>query len=225
MTPCTAATSRQSHRLLCALLAGMLAAFAMSRATAQAPSWFSERLPTVPPAQYSEEQKRAADAFMAARKQPVFGPFEPLMHSPEVMSEARAMGDYLRYHSAIGNTLSELVILVTARQWSQDYEWHVHAPIALKAGIRQATIDAIAEGHRPEGLTEDEAIVYEFSTELHQNKRVSDQTFRRAESRFGKKGVVDLTGINAYYTLLAMQMNVARYAPHPDGSRLPRFPD
>src|SRR5437660_8709609 len=72
-----------------------------------------QRLPTIPPDQYTTDQKKAAEEFLAARKVPVFGPFEPMMYSPEVMNMARAMGDYLRYHSAIGNTLSELVILVT----------------------------------------------------------------------------------------------------------------
>jgi len=90
------------------------------------------RLPTIPPAQYTPEQKQAAADFEAARKTPVFGPFEPLMYSPQVMSQARAMGDYLRYKSAIGTTLSELAILVTAREWTQDYEWYVHQPIAIK---------------------------------------------------------------------------------------------
>ena len=107
-----------------------LGCFALIGYTAQA----GERLPTIPPAQYSAEQKQAAADFEAARKVPVFGPFEPLMYSPAVMSQARAMGDYLRYKSAIGNTLSELAILLTAREWSQDYEWSVHYPIALKAG-------------------------------------------------------------------------------------------
>jgi 4-carboxymuconolactone decarboxylase len=74
-----------------------------------------ERLPTIPPAQYTEEQKQAAADFEAARKVPVFGPFEPMMYSPQVMSQARAMGDYLRYKSTIGNTLSELVILIMGR--------------------------------------------------------------------------------------------------------------
>jgi 4-carboxymuconolactone decarboxylase len=184
-----------------------------------------DRLPVIPPAKYTDEQKKAAADFEAARKRPVFGPFEPLMHSPEVMTQARTMGDYLRYHSAIGNTLSELVILVTAREWSQDYEWHVHYPIAQQAGIRKEICDAIADGRRPAGMSEDEAIVYDFSIELHRNKRVSDATFARADKRFGKRGVVDLTGINAYYTLLAMQMNVAQYAVPKDGKKLPRFPE
>ena len=185
----------------------------------------AERLPTIAPAQYTDEQKKAADDFLSARKVPVFGPFEPLMHSPQVMSQARAMGDYLRYNSAMGNTLSELAILVTAREWTQDYEWYVHHPIALKVGIKPEIADAIADGRRPAGMSNDEEIVYDFSTELHRNKRVSDSTFARAEKRFGKKGVVDLTGINSYYALLAMQLNVAQYQMPKDGKRLARLPE
>jgi 4-carboxymuconolactone decarboxylase len=185
----------------------------------------AERLPTIAPENYSEEQKKAADEFMAARNVPVFGPFEPLMHSPQVMNQARSMGDYLRYKSALGNTLSELVILITARAWTQDYEWYVHYPIALKAGISTETADAIADGRRPSKMSDDEEIVYDFSTELHRNKRVSEYTYERAQKRFGNKGVVDLTGINAYYTLLAMQMNVAQYQV-PDGAKkLVRIPE
>jgi 4-carboxymuconolactone decarboxylase len=200
------------------------AAMAIAAASAGRSAAAAERLPTIPPGSYSAEQKKAADDFVAARNVPVFGPFEPLMHSPEVMSQARAMGDYLRYKSKIGNVLSEFVILVTAREWSQDYEWHVHAPIAAKAGIKDDLIAAIRDGRRPSGMSEDEETVYDFSTELHRNKRVSDVTFARAEKRFGKAGIVDLVGINAYYTLLAMQMNVAQY--HPPGMQpLPRFPD
>ncbi len=206
-----------NHRHLTALMLSSLVATTALHA--------AERLPTIPPAQYSEEQKKAAEDFLAARKVPVFGPFEPLMHSPQVMSQARAMGDYLRYKSAIGNTLSELAILVTAREWAQDYEWYVHQPIALKAGIKPEIAAAIADGRRPDGMSDDEAIVYDFSIELHRNKRVSDATFARADKRFGKQGVVDLTGINAYYTLLAMQLNVAQYQGPKDVKKLARFPE
>ncbi len=145
------------------------------------------------------------------------------MHSPEVMTLARSMGDYLRYKSKIGNTLSELAILVTAREWSQDYEWHVHAPIAAKAGIKPEIIEAIKDGRQPTGMSEDEQIVYEFCREMHKNKRVSDATFAKAEKRFGKAGVVDLIGINGYYTFLAMQLNAASYGLPKGGTPLPRF--
>jgi 4-carboxymuconolactone decarboxylase len=197
-----------------------LASFVLIGVSAHA----DDRLPTIPPAQYSPEQKQAAAEFEAARKVPVFGPFEPLMYSPAVMSQARAMGDYLRYKSAIGNTLSELAILLTAREWTQDYEWSVHYPIALKAGIRQDIADAIAEGRRPATLSADEAIVYDYALELLKNKQVSNFTFERAKTRFGAKGVVDMTGIVGYYTFLAMQLNAAQYPPAKDAKKLPRMP-
>jgi 4-carboxymuconolactone decarboxylase len=189
------------------------------------PALAEDRLPTIPPDQYTEEQKKAAEDFLAARKVPVFGPFEPLLYSPEVMTLARTMGDYLRFKSKVGNNLSELVILVTAREWSQDYEWYVHAPIAAKVGIKPVIIEAIKDGRRPEGMTEDEQIVYDFTLELQNTKRVSDVTFARAEKRFGKPGVVDLIGISGYYTFLAMQLNAARYGLPKDGTPLPRFPE
>jgi 4-carboxymuconolactone decarboxylase len=183
-----------------------------------------QRLPTIPPAQYSDEQKKAAEEFLAARKAPVFGPFEPMMHSPQMMSQARAMGDYLRYHAAIGQPLSEFAILVIAREWSQDYEWFVHYPLALKAGVKPEIAQAIAEGRRPAQMSEDQDTVYSFLTELSRNKQVSNPTFTRAVGRFGSKGVVDLTGLSGYYTLLAMQLNVARYPIPKDAKPLTRMP-
>ena len=182
------------------------------------------RLPTIPPEQYTPEQKQAVQDFETVRKSALRGPFQPLLYSPQVMTLMRSTGDYLRYKSAIGTTLSELVILVVAREWTQDYEWMVHQPIAVEMGIKASITEAIAQGRRPQGMSEDEEIVYEFSTELHKNKQVSDHTFARAEKRFGKQGVVDLTAINAYYTSLAMQMNMGQYQVPKDATRLARFP-
>src|ERR1035438_8268830 len=206
------------HMKYCRMAIAVLLTIAAVAARAE------ERLPTIPPAQYTEEQKQAAAEFEAARKVPVFGPFEPLMHSPKVMSQARAMGDYLRFQSAIGNTLSELAILITAREWTQDYEWTVHYPIALKAGIRQEVADAIAVGRRPTAMSADEETVFNYASELLKNKQVSDATFERAKLRFATKGVVDMTGIVGYYTFLAMQLNAAQYPIPADGRKLPRMP-
>jgi 4-carboxymuconolactone decarboxylase len=182
-----------------------------------------ERLPTIPPAQYDPAQQQAAAEFLSARKYPVQGPFEPMMYSPKVMSAARGMGDYLRYASGIGNTLSEFAILITAREWSQDYEWSVHAPIAAKQGIAPAVIAALHDGRRPESMSADETIVYDFAVELQHNHSVSDPTWAAAEKRFGKPALVDLVGILGYYTFNAMMLNSARYKAK-DGTSLPRFP-
>lgn len=181
------------------------------------------RLPPPALGAYDDAQRKAADQFEALRKMPPFGPFALMLHSPELMLHAQRLGEYLRYRSAIGTTLSELAILVTARFWSQDYEWDLHQPIAVRAGIRPAVTDAIRDGVRPDAMSEDEAIVYDFSTELHRDRRVTDATYARAAARFGKQGLIDLAAINGYYALLAMQMNAAEMALPPGAQRLPRI--
>jgi alkylhydroperoxidase family enzyme len=134
----------------------------------------------------------------------------PLLRSPEVMSRARAMGDYLRYKSSLPPRLSEFVILITSRQWTQQYEWNTHSPIALEAGVKPDIVKAIAEGRRPERMDEEEEILYDFATELQKDQGVSDANYARAVAKFGERGVIDTVGIVGYYTMLAMVLNTAR---------------
>jgi 4-carboxymuconolactone decarboxylase len=136
------------------------------------------------------------------------------------MTRARAMGDYLRYKSALPPRLSEFVILITAREWTQQYEWNAHYPIALKAGLKTETANAIAEGRRPAQMSDEEAALYDFCQELHHDKSVSDATYAKALALFGEQGVVDAIGISGYYSLLAMTLNTAR-TPAGDGGGSP----
>jgi 4-carboxymuconolactone decarboxylase len=172
----------------------------------------TERLPELPAGSLSEAQAAAAAAFRAERGVPVFGPFVPLLRSPELMLCASRMGLYLRYGSALPLRISEFAILIVARDWSQVVEWHIHHPIALKAGVAPETAGALAEGRRPDTMSADEALAYAFVTELLRNRAVSDATYGSVVARFGEQGAIDLTGIAGYYTLLAMTMNVARTA-------------
>jgi 4-carboxymuconolactone decarboxylase len=171
-----------------------------------------DRLPPLPPEHWSDAQRREAEAVIQGPRGALISPFVPLLRSPELMGHAQRMGEYLRYRSAIGLRLSELAILVTAQAWSQPVEWAIHAPIALREGISAEAIDAISHGQRPTTLADDEAVVYDFSTELQRDRAVGDATWQRAIDRFGEHGTVDLIGINGYYTLLAMMMNAARTA-------------
>lgn len=175
-----------------------------------------DRMPPIPAAQLTDAQKQAMAEFTAARGGQVSGPFVPLLRSPEVMTRARAMGDYLRFKSVLPPRLSEFVILITAREWTQNYEWDAHYKLAIAAGLSTAVAEAIAQGRRPQGMSEDEETLYDFCTELHRHKSVSDATYARAVSRFGEQGVIDTLGISGYYTLLAMVLNTAR-TPLPGG--------
>jgi 4-carboxymuconolactone decarboxylase len=170
----------------------------------------TDRLPPIPPEQWTPAQRELAEEIIRGPRGALVSPFIPLLRSPELMAHAQRMGEYLRYRSAIGQQLSELAILVTARAWSQPVEWAIHAPIALREGIAAETIAAIAEGRRPAVLSDEEAAVYDFCSELHADKAVTDATWAKAVQHFGEKGTVDLIGINGYYTLLSMVMNSAR---------------
>jgi 4-carboxymuconolactone decarboxylase len=174
-----------------------------------------DRLGPLAHADMNDEQRAAAQAVIDGPRGAVYGPFVPLLRSPELMECAQRLGEYLRYRSAIGTRLSELAILVTARQWDQQVEWAIHVPIALRTGIGLDVVDAVARRERPQAMLVDEAVVHDFCIELHQHKRVSDATYVEALALFGEKGVVDLMGINGYYTLLAMVMNAAQ-TPAPE---------
>lgn len=175
-----------------------------------------DRMPPVSADRLTDAQKKAVAEFEAARKTGLSGPFWPLLRSPEVLSRARAMGDYLRFTSVLPPRLSEFVIIITARQWTQNYEWDVHAPLAEKGGLKPSIIAAVAEGRRPDGMAEDEELLYTFCDELHRNRSVSDATYARAVKAFGEQGVIDVLGISGYYTMLAMVLNTAR-TPVPAG--------
>jgi 4-carboxymuconolactone decarboxylase len=187
----------------------------------------TERLPPIAEAELTEEQRQAAEAFKEGRGYAVHGPFAVMLRSPEVMLRAKAMGDYLRFRNVLPRRVSEMVILITAREWTQQFEWTYHYRYAMEAGLAPAIADAIAEGRRPEAMAEDEAAAYAFAMELHQRKSVSDATYARAVALLGEQGVIDLTGICGYYSMLAMMMNVAR-TPAPAETQgvkpLARFP-
>jgi 4-carboxymuconolactone decarboxylase len=138
------------------------------------------------------------------------------------MMRTRALGDYLRYRSRLEPRLSEFVILIAARSWTQHYEWAVHYPIAIEAGVAPAVAQAIAEGRRPARMTPDETTLYDFVDELIRTQGVSDPVYTRMVNRFGEHGVVDTVGIVGYYTMLAMVLNTARTpAPENGAPRLP----
>jgi 4-carboxymuconolactone decarboxylase len=172
----------------------------------------TERLSPIAPEDWTDAQRVAAEEIINGPRGGLHGPFVALLRSPELTAHAQRMGEYLRYRSAIGVRLSELVILVTARVWDQQVEWAIHEPIARQVGIPPDVIDAIARRERPPAMLVDEGVVYDFCIELHRDKRVSDRVYAAALALFGEQGVVDLTGLNGYYTFLAMVLNTAQTA-------------
>lgn len=175
-----------------------------------------DRMPPIAEADLTPAQRSASEELASGPRGAVFGPFVPLLRSPELMRRVQKTGEYLRYASALPPRLSEFVILIVARWWGQGFEWHVHSKIAAEVGVTIETMDAISEGRRPSAMTTEEEIVYEFCNELHVNHAVSDESYANMLALFGERGVIDLTGLCGYYGMLGMVMNVAR-TPVPEG--------
>ena len=188
-----------------------------------APGAAQDRMPPIPADRLTDAQKRAIEEFKAARAVDISGPFVPLLRSPEVMSRARAMGDYLRFKSSLPPRLSEFVILLTARRWTQQYEWHAHMSLALQGGLKDEMVAAIAAGRRPAAMAADEEAIYQLWDEVQRNQGASDATYANARDRIGEQGIIDVLGITGYYTTLAMVMNTTR-TPLPAGVEPPLAP-
>jgi 4-carboxymuconolactone decarboxylase len=167
------------------------------------------RMPPLPADRMTEAQKKAAAEFEAARGA-LSGPWAVILRSPEMINRARSLSDYLRFNSSLPPRLSEFVILITAREWTQQYEWNAHHSLAMKGGLNPEIAKAVAEGRRPDKMADDEAALYDFCIELHRNRSVSDATYARALAKFGEQGVVDVIGLSGWYTLVAMVLNTAR---------------
>lgn len=172
----------------------------------------------------SPAQQQAAEELIADPRKAVFGPFVPLMRSPELMSRIGKVGEYLRFQGTLKDRIRELVTCVAARHVANQFEWLMHAPLALKAGVSQATLDSLAAGKCQRDLPADEAFAVDFTQELLQNHGVCDATYAQAVSMLGEAGVMEMTSLIGYFVMICWAINVARTPalPYRDESRLRR---
>jgi 4-carboxymuconolactone decarboxylase len=165
----------------------------------------------------------AMKSSAASKPGPLGGPFNVWLRSPGMGNIIQQLGAEIRFRSSLPSRLNELAILITARKWTSQYEWYAHYKVAMEAGLDPAIAEAIAQGRRPAKMSGDEAIVHDFSRELHETQGVSDATYRAALDGFGERGVVDLIAVNGFYVLVSMCLNVDR-TPLPGGEKLPLEP-
>jgi 4-carboxymuconolactone decarboxylase len=189
------------------------------------------RFPLIPVENLTADQKVVYDAIKsgprskiantaAAKAGPLGGPFNIMLRSPAVGNLVQALGGELRFKSSIPSKLNELAIMVTARYWTSQYEWYAHCRLAIEAGLDPAKAKDVAENRRPANMDDDEAMIYDFSRELHETKGVSDANFERIKKRFGEQGLFDLIAVNGYYSLVSMILNVDK-TPLPEGVPTP----
>ncbi len=184
------------------------------------------RMPAINREQMNDAQRVAADELIAGPRKAVKGPFIALLRSPALMARLQKVGEFLRFESSLSRRVNEFATLVVARQWTQQFEWFTHVPLALQAGTSPHTVAALQQGRRPPTMSAEEALVYDFVTELAVNKGVSDATYADSVNAFGEAGVVELTSLVGYFVMISMVLNVAGTpAEHVEGvTPLPPLP-
>jgi 4-carboxymuconolactone decarboxylase len=178
-------------------------------------------LPTVE--EMSPEQRRVHRAVVSGPRGEIIGPLRAVIHSPELAARWSALGEFLRFNTCLPPRLNELAIIVTGRRWTSQIEWWVHARAAATAGLSAAAIEAIRVGESPILNDVDEAAVYEFARQLQLAGTVQSAAYRVIKQRWGVKGVVELTAVIGYYTMVSMTLN-AHEIPLPEGVAAPLSP-
>jgi 4-carboxymuconolactone decarboxylase len=169
----------------------------------------TERLPPLSAEAMTDEQRGAAAELAAGPRGGVRGPFIALLRSPRLMQRLQKVGEYLRYESALERRLGEFAMLIVARHLTQQFEWQVHYPLAIEAGLRAETADALAQGAGPPHMPDDEALVHDFCTQLLRTHGVADATYSTAVKRLGERGVVELVALVGYFVTVSLVLNVA----------------
>jgi 4-carboxymuconolactone decarboxylase len=178
------------------------------------------RIPLPGPEEMTPAQRRVHDAIISGPRGTLIGPLRAAIHNPELAERWSALGEILRFRTSLPKRLSELAILVTGRRWTSQVEWWVHARAAADAGLDAAIIAAIREGAVPDFDDAKEALVYRFACALQQNGQVPRDIYDDAVRQFGVAGVVELTALIGYYTMVSMTLN-AHEIPLPEGVAAP----
>ena len=185
-----------------------------------------ERLPLPPREAMSEPQRAAAQALIDGPRKGVYGPFLPLLRSPELLDRIARVGEYLRFQGVLDDRVRELATCAAARHVGNQFEWQMHAPLAVKAGVAVQAIESLRVGARPRELADDEALALDFTQELMQHHGCSEPTYQAALQRWGEQGVVELATLVGYFVMVSWLMNVAHTPAKTgaDGTALPAFP-
>jgi 4-carboxymuconolactone decarboxylase len=156
------------------------------------------------------EQQAVFDAIGNPRGGVVPAPFHVLLESPELASLTQVLGAFCRYRTGFAPKLSELMVLITAAHWKADFEFSVHAREAAKAGIPGSIIEALREGRPPDFEDAESKLIYDFASTFFSSRDVPDALFDKAVEKFGRRRVVELTGVLGYYSSLAILLRIFR---------------
>ncbi len=169
------------------------------------------RFPPLKLEEMTPRQREVAEAASERRAGALSGPYLPLIYSPEVADRVHILGEYLRFKLRVPERLRALAVLAAAGRYrSADVRFFVHLDAIQQSGLAPAKIVALSEGCRPPDMKEDEALVYDYCTELMKTGRVKSATFERAVNLFGREICLELVKVCGYTAFLTTVLNVTQ---------------
>jgi 4-carboxymuconolactone decarboxylase len=178
------------------------------------------RVPLFDPTNMNAEQARVYNNIVEGPRGQLVGPLRAVLHRADLADNWQQFGESLRFGTSLPRKLVELAIIVTGRRWNSQVEWHVHSLEALKAGLSAEAVEAIRLGTSPALADADEVDTYEFARQLQMTGNVEDALYARLQARLGVIGIVELSSVIGYYTLVSMTLNVHNI-PLPDTAITP----
>ena len=164
----------------------------------------------------TSEQRSIVESLTNGPRKGVVGPFIPLMHAPNLLNLMEPLGAELRFRGRLSQRIRELVICAVARHTSNQFEWNVHASLALDAGVLQSTLAALLEGRVSASCPVDERVALEFTQRLMSTHGVPDSLFDEIRSFLGEDEIVELCTLVGYFVTVCWIMNVARTSSSED---------
>lgn len=163
------------------------------------------RIDPVPLDQMTAEQRALHDLIAVQRSRgKVQGPFAVMLHAPDICERVADMVNHLLQETRVPLSLKELAIITIARQYTAQYEWYVHARRAREVGLGDTIIDAIRHRRRPDFDNAEEALVYDMTLEMVDQRRLGDGLYGRALDTFGEAALVELIALIGFYIMIAV---------------------
>ncbi len=163
------------------------------------------RMDPIPLDQMTAEQRDLHDLIAKQRsRRPVQGPFAVMLQAPDICERVAEMVNHLLQETRVARTLKEIAIITIARQYTAQFEWFVHARRAKELGVYEAVIDAIRHRRRPQFNDAKEALVYDMTMEMVEQRRLGDDLYASAIETFGKAAVVELVALIGFYIMIAV---------------------
>ena len=163
--------------------------------------------------QVAAKDQAIVDAIVKSRGA-VQGPFTMFLHCPELAERVAHLGAFVRFEGSLDMRVRVLAAMTVAREYEALYVWGAQTGGARRLNVPESTITAIREKHT-RGIPPEDAQIVEFTQQLLQKHRIDDATIKALQARFGNEGLIELTGVIGYYSMLAMTVNACELEAGP----------